>query len=265
MVTCGLRCERAMLNQLTIEPLQEGMILWRCLHGGPMSEESLESPPPNPRVDWPAIRARNIPLLEKLTHTYGACAIVARDGGEIIASLRFYPIALCSFGISGAGFCLQQSAPAGPADDLAACDFPPLKDLPDKTLFVHCLMVVSPAQEPGRYRRQGVASGLVRELIRWARETGWRAIEATAYEEIPLLYDIAGVAGKCFWQKLGFSIVRRDTEAALLGEFFEVASLSAASVGIPAERTANRYRMRLELTAAGSERGFTGLQNHPRN
>jgi hypothetical protein len=236
-----------MLNNLTVEPLREGMILWRCLHGGPISEENLDTPPPNPQVDWPFIRTRNIPLLTKLTQAYGACAIVARDGGEIVATLRFYPMALCSFGDSGAGFCLQQRAPAGPADDLTEREFPSLKELPDKTLFVHCLLVASPRQEPDRYRRKGVASRLVRELIRWGSDKGWRAIEASGYEEIPLLYDIGGVAGKFFWQKLGFRIVCQDTESAIAGELFEVTRASAASVGIPAEETANRYRMRLDL------------------
>ena len=67
------------MPNLTIEPLREGMILWRCLHVGPIGEENLDTPPPNPQVDWPAVRTRNIPLIEKLTQTYGACAIVARE------------------------------------------------------------------------------------------------------------------------------------------------------------------------------------------
>jgi len=244
-----------MLDSLIVEPMREDLILWRCLHAGPINAENLDNPPSNPQVDFPAIRARNIPLLRKLTQVYGACAITARDGAEVVATLRFYPKVLCEFGDSGAGFCMQQNFPAGPADDLVTRRFPQMNELPDRTLFVHCLLVVSPAEEPDRYRRQGLASRMVRELIRWSGEKGWQAIEATAYEEIPLLYDIAGVAGKSFWQKLGFSVVHQDTEPALSGEFFDVVSKSALSVGIPAERVADRYRMRLAVESGDAHVG----------
>ncbi len=242
-----------MLDRLIVEPMSDELTLWRCLHAGPISAENLDSPPPNPQVDFATIRSRNIPLLRKLTQVYGACAIVARDGDEVVATLRFYPLALCEFGNSGAGFCMQQNFPAGPAEDLATHEFPTLQGLPDKALFVHCLLVVSPAADPGRYRRKGLASRLVRELVRWAGEKGWQAIEATAYEEIPLLYDNAGVAGKRFWQKLGFSVVGQDTEPAISGEFLETVSKSALSVGIPPGQVANRYRMRLELSTADNQ------------
>jgi hypothetical protein len=143
---------------------------------------------------------------------------------------------------------LQQPYPAGPADDLAARDFPPLQELPEKTLFVHCLMIVSPKDEPTRYKRKGLATRLARELSHWAKEQGWDAIEAHAYEEIPLLYAIAGVAGKRFWEKLGFSVVNSDTEPGMNGTLLEAIRKDALAAGIPAENAADRYRMRLELT-----------------
>ena len=199
-------------HRLIIEPMREDFILWRCLHGGPLSVENIGDPAPHPVIDWPSVRARNGPLLRKLVRTYGTCAIVARDGNEVVATLRFYPKVLCSFSAGGAAFCLQQPHPAGPAGGLAGRDFPPLQELADKTLFVHCLMIVSPQDEPARYKRKGLATRLARELVLWAKDAGWHAIEANAYEEIPLLYDIAGVAGKRFWETLGFSVVMTDTE-----------------------------------------------------
>jgi hypothetical protein len=236
------------VDRLIIEPMREEFILWRCLHGGPLSAKNIDDPAPHPEINWPLTRARNIPLLNKLVKTYGTCAIVARDGAEIVATLRFYPKALCSFSEGGAAFCLQQRYPAGPKDDLAARDFPPLQELPEKTLFVHCLMIVSPTDEPGRYKRKGLATRLARELIRWAKEQGWHAIEANAYEEIPMLYAIGGVAGKRFWEKLGFGVVNSDTEPGMSGTLLEAIRKDALAAGIPAENAADRYRMRLELT-----------------
>jgi hypothetical protein len=245
-----------MPDELVIKPMSEDFLLWRCLHGGPLNRHNIDSPPPHIEVDWPSARARNIPLLRKLTQTYGACAILARDGEDVVATLRFYPKALCSFGV-GAGFCLQQSYPAGPKDDLAAGLFPPLETLADKTLFVHCLMVVSPPGEPNRYRRKGLATRLALELIRWAGERGWSAIEANSYEEIPMLYAISGTAGRRFWEPLGFSLVHQDTEPAISGDLLEKLRAEAVAAGLQAENAANRYGMRIELTR-GSRPGDEG-------
>ena len=237
------------MSDLIVGPMGNDLILWRCLHGGPLSWANIDAPAPHPEIDWPSTRARNLPLLEKLIGTYGACAIVARAGEKAIATLRFYPKALCEFGPGGAAFCLQQPYPAGPRDDQAAGAFPPPDALPDKTLFVHCLLIVSPPEEPARYRRKGLATRMALELIRWAREKGWDAIEAHAYEEIPLLYAISGVAGRRFWEKIGFRVVQADTEPGMTGELLEAIRKDAVAAGIPAERAANRYRMRLELAA----------------
>jgi hypothetical protein len=110
-------------------------------------------------------------------------------------------------------------------------------------------MVASPKDDPDRYKRKGLATRLARELICWAKEHGWHTIEANAYEEIPLLYAIAGVAGRRFWEKLGFTAVGQDVEPGISGEFLKALLKDAVAAGIPAERAANRYWMRLDLTA----------------
>jgi hypothetical protein len=202
-------------------------------------------------VDWVRDRARNIPLLKKLIGTYGTCAMIARDGGKVVATIRFYPKALCSFSNEGTGFCLQQDSPAGPKDDLAMQKLRPLDELPDKTLFVHCLMIAPAGDEPDRYRRKGLATRMSLELIRWAKENRWKAIEATAYEDIPFLYAISGVAGRRFWEKLDFRVIHQDIEPGISGEFLEKARKDAVSAGIPISMAANRYRMRRELATIG--------------
>ena len=235
------------MDSLIIEPMRDDLVLWRCLHGGPLSPTTIDAPAPHPGIDWPRTRARNLPLLKKLMRTYGSCAIVARAGAEAVGTLRFYPKALCSFSAGGAAFCLQQDYPAGPEEDMATRRFPPIDGLQDGTLFVHCLMIAAPVEEPDRYRRRGVATRMALELVRWAREKGWQAIEAHAYEEIPMLYAISGAAGRRFWEKIGFRVLYKDTEPGLTGDILEAVRKSAEPAGVPAERVADRYRMRLDL------------------
>jgi hypothetical protein len=237
-----------MPDNLIAEAMREDFLLWRCLHGGPLNRRNIDSPPPNPEVDCAFIRARNIPLLLKLTRTYGACAILARDGGDVVGTLRFYPKELCSFGESGAAFCLQQSWPAGPPDDMAAREFPPLPALTDKTLFIHCLMIAAPPDDPNRYRRKGLATRLALELVRWATKQGWSAIEANAYEELPMLYAISGAVGRRFWKTVGFSVARQDTEPAIRGDLLEALRKDAVASCLRPDDVANRYGMRRDLS-----------------
>lgn len=58
-------------------------------------------------MPWARYREWNIPLLAKITRTYGACAILARAGNEIVGQLRFYLKAIVSLENAG-GLCLQQ-------------------------------------------------------------------------------------------------------------------------------------------------------------
>ena len=132
-----------MIEDVVVEPMTEEFILWRCLHGGPLARDTIDQYPPGGTIPWERYRERNIPLLVKITRTYGACAIIARDGDEIVGKLRFYPKAVCD--LEGAGsLCLQQDHPAGPVDDFADRDFPALAQIADKTLVVHCMMTGSP-------------------------------------------------------------------------------------------------------------------------
>jgi ribosomal protein S18 acetylase RimI-like enzyme len=114
---------------------------------------------------------------------------------------------------------------------------------------VHCLAVGSPGRCDHPYQRRGVGSGMVRALIDWARARGWAAIEAGAYEDLPLIYAVTGAAGRSFWEKLGFRVVATSVEPALLGEGDFAAALrrEAQAHGLDPDRIGNRYTMRREL------------------
>jgi hypothetical protein len=242
MVRTGARPDK-----LVIRPMTEDFILWRCLHEGPLTRRNIDSPGPNPNVDWPVVRARNIRLVKKLTRTYGACAILAHGAGRVVGSLRFYPRMLCSSGDEGEGLCLLQLPPAGPAMRMSSRKFPPLRQLEDKALFVHCMMVAAPRDEPERFRRRGLATRMAGELVRWATQEGWEAIEACAYEELPLLYAISGAVGRRFWEGLGFRVIRKDKEPGITGELQKSLREDAIRVGLNPGCVNTRYRMRLEL------------------
>jgi GNAT superfamily N-acetyltransferase len=238
------------IEELVVEMMGEDFILWRCLHGGPLTRESIEQWPQDQALPWAEFRARNVPLLSKLTRAYGACAVLARDGEAVVGTLRFYPKALCPTPrLDCFGMCLQQPRPNGPPDNFAEADFPPLDQLADKTLFVHCLMLAADA--PGRpsYRRRGFGRRMAERLTEWGREKGWQAVEATAYEDLDIVYSVTGVAGKTFWERLGFHVAEVGVEAAFehYPDILKVVIEQGRALGLSADAAKTKYTMRLEL------------------
>jgi len=234
---------------IVIEPMTETFILWRCLHSGPLSLSAIHRWPSASQIDWEQYRTRNIPLLVKITRTYGACAILARIGERIVGQLRFYPRVIWDM-CSAGEMCLQQDYPNGPADDFVDTEFPPLERIEDRTLAVHCLMTGSPLQEENPFQRKGIGTRMVRFLIQWAKTNGWEHIEVDAFEDIPIIYEMTGSAGYNFWQKLGFHMADRHPHPHLQesNEFVVKLEEQAKSIGISPERAKDRLVMRLDLT-----------------
>jgi hypothetical protein len=244
--------ESIMIEDVVVEPMTEEFTLWRCLHDGPLSRDTIDQWSSASTMPWACYRDRNTPLLMKLTRTYGACAIIARDGDQIVGHLRFYPKAVCDM-VGASGLCLQQDFPAGPAEDFADSNFPAPAQIEDKTLAVHCLMTGSPKQKENPYQRKGVGTQMVRTLIEWAKENGWECIAADSFEDVPIIYEITGSAGHTFWENLGFHIADRHPHPELqdrdqFAQFITTLEKQAEAIGIPPERARDRLVMRLDLT-----------------
>lgn len=237
-----------MLENIVIEPMIKDFILWRCLHGGPLSQNTIDQWSADTKMPWERYRTRNTALLAKLTDLYGACAMVARDGENIVGILRFYPKSVGE--MEGAGLlCLQQDSPAGPRDNFSKCEFPPREELENQTLEVHCLMTGSPQQKENPYQRKGIGTRLARAMITWAKENGWERIEATSFEDLPIVYGITGDTGHTFWEKLGFHIADRFLHTHLIegSEFAKTIEEQAISCGIDPARAKDCIIMRLDL------------------
>ena len=95
-----------MREPFTLEMMTEKALLWRCLHGWPLTAGSVDSRGPDGHIPYEAFRARNLRFLENLVKTYGACDVVARQGEGIAGHLRFYPKAVRKLASPGLGLCL---------------------------------------------------------------------------------------------------------------------------------------------------------------
>ena len=178
-----------MSDRVIIEPMREEFILWRCLHNGPLTRNTIDQGASTDTMSFDQYRERNTALLQKLTRVYGACAMLARDGEEIVGQLRFYPKSVCELEGAG-GLCLQQDPAAGPTGEFVESQFPHLSEIKDKTLMVHCMMTGTSLRKDNPYQRRGIGTHMVRALIHWAEANHWEAIEADSFEDLPIIYEI---------------------------------------------------------------------------
>jgi hypothetical protein len=234
-----------MMDTLLVKPMTKELLVWRCLHNGPLTAETLEQPPADAPVDWARRRAVNVPLLSRLTDAYGACAMLAWVGDRVVGFLRFYPKEVVERDEAG-GLCLQQEPPNGPSESLLAQPLPPMDELDPKTLTVHCMMTGSPQQKENPYQRIGLGTQLAKTLVGWAQERGWERIEAPAYEDLDAIYRVTGQAGRAFWERLGFKAVRIE-RAGFTGEFLQQVEKQALAQGLDRYSAQNRYLMRRDL------------------
>ena len=58
-----------MPDDVLVEPMTDGFILWRCLHGGPLARDTIDQWSSADGMPWQRYRERNLPLLEKITRT----------------------------------------------------------------------------------------------------------------------------------------------------------------------------------------------------
>ncbi|MCP4709809.1 MAG: hypothetical protein GY869_14395 [Planctomycetes bacterium] len=84
----------------------------------------------------------------------------------------------------------------------------------------------------------------------WARQQGWGALEATAYESLDIVYDSFGQAGWEFWEKLNFRLIRTETEPYLAedNEIVQQMKQQAIAKGVDPENIKNRYIMYQEVS-----------------
>ncbi|HEX9933830.1 MAG TPA: GNAT family N-acetyltransferase [bacterium] len=238
-----------METTIAVEMMSQDPILWHCLYGRSLTIDSVKPDDQDATVPPARFRDRNLSFLNNLIYNYGACAVVARIGERFIGQLRFYPKAVFKLAEPGLGLCLHQEFPNGPADELGYRKFPSQKEIDDKTLVVHCMKLALGAPERESFRRKGIGTQMVRMLIRWASASGWHAIEASAYEDLPIIYSVTGQAGKSFWEKLGFRLFRMDREPSLeeQTDFTQKMRKEAMALGLDPMAVSNKYIMKFNL------------------
>jgi hypothetical protein len=75
------------------------------------------------------------------------------------------------------------------------------------------------------------------------------AVEADAFEDLPIVYEITGAAGITFWEKLEFEAVDRYPHPHLQepSDFTAMIEAQARAAGVAPDRAKEKIVMRLSL------------------
>jgi len=224
------------MDPLILKPMDGSFLVWRCLSDGPITRDNLNAPPDESQLQY---QGSAIGLLRQLTKRYGSAAILAWEGDKVVGLLRFVPRVVSQME-GGGGFCLLMPYPAGLTEDFPHKVFPSKESIEDRTLVVTCMQLLPDRQ------RQGVGRAMVERLKSWAREEGWDAIEATAYQDLPLVYEVTGNAGRRWWEDLGFHVMESMEEEAMreYGDFVHTLEIQARERAMDSQEVTQKFIMR---------------------
>ena len=264
---------------IDIRPMDEGYILPRCLHDGPIDATAERAPepvepdlPPHPWSDdvISAVAAKHRgwithggdppsrEFMREMIQRHGTCALLAWEGTMVVGFMRFY-----AMGIARLVAEHRSKAPEGVLDCTLACA--PEED--EGTLWVQCVMTSRPytgwsepalpsgkphswsatAREAGA--RKGLGLGLARAMISWARERGWKRLIKVAHCDLDFFYGQWGGGGKRFWEKAGFKAIGtvHQPEQWSNPDDLRVLQAQAAQKGMTEEEVWTLHRMGYEL------------------
>jgi len=233
------------MDSLILKPMDSSLLVWRCLHDGPITRVNLDAPPDESRLPS---RESAVRLLGQLTDRYGSAAILAWEEDEVVGLLRFVPRVVARMEGCG-GFCLLMPHPAGPTEDFPLAVLPARETIEDRTLVVTCMQLLSDRQ------RQGLGRAMVERLKSWARNEGWDAIEATAYQDLPLVYEVTGNAGRRWWEDLGFHVTESMEEEAMkyYGDFVHSLEAQAREREMDPGKVTRKFIMRWDARGLSEE------------
>ena len=89
---------------------------------------------------------------------------------------------------------------------------------------------------------------MVKGLISWAAEHGWKRIVARAHADLDCMYGQGGAAGKAFWEKAGFKVIGSSyREWTGPDEWRTIVETEAEAKGISKQEAWTSYQMMYEL------------------
>jgi hypothetical protein len=210
-------------RDIEIRPMDEGFIVYRKMYLPPITRENLDTGGPDDppcltdflRSDAPRIIKE---FLWKQTRAIGSCAILAWDGDGVAGKMYFTTREMWNaFRQDDCWMCVEHESMPKMIRALSDARIASLLASPTKTLYVQCFNV---GHFDTRYHGKGIASAMLGELKRWARENGWQRIEIDSCPDVVPFWAL----GPQHWrrsalEKRGFRLAKQTVCAPKDAEF----------------------------------------------
>ncbi|MBN1348480.1 GNAT family N-acetyltransferase [candidate division KSB1 bacterium] len=199
-------------RDIDIRPMDDEFIVFRKMYVPPITRENLTAGSPDDPsclTDFLHSDAASIVkgFLEKQTRAMGSCAILAWDGDGVIGKMYFTTHEMWeAFRQAGCYLCVEHESMPRMIQSLSNDEIAALLASPSKTLHILCHNI---GHFDTRYHGKGIASAVLDEMKRWAKENGWRTIEIDSCPDVVPFYAL----GSQHWrrsalEKRGFYLAR---------------------------------------------------------
>jgi GNAT superfamily N-acetyltransferase len=154
----------------------------------------------------------------------GSCAVLAWDGDGVIGKMYFTTKEMwAAFRQTGAFMCVEHECM--PKAILAFTDeqLQTLLSSPSRTLRIACFNI---GHADARYQGKGIAKAMLEFLKQWARERGWRKVEAWSVPDVVPEAALGGfILRRSAFERRGFHVAEETrasaTQAAGRGDAIE--------------------------------------------
>jgi hypothetical protein len=146
-------------------------------------------------------------FLRKQIRTIGSCAILAWEGDGVIGKMRFTTREMQdAISQAGGSLCVDSDTMATTIMKFTNEQLDRLLASESKTLWITCFNI---GHSDTRYQGQGIATAMVEFLKSWARQRGWRHIEALSCADV-VPYKVLGpqILRQSAWERRGFHLIR---------------------------------------------------------
>jgi len=185
-------------RDIDIQAMDESFIVYRKMHVPPLTPANIGSVRPGDPAGLAEFLKSDRPRIieeffRKQIRALGSCAILAWDRGGVIGKMYFTTKELFAavgpaaraLGLDHDGFpgcmCIQNPDMPKVVQTFGDDQLQSLLASPSRALRVLCLNV---GHFDTRYHGQGIASAMLEFLKGWARERGWRRLEAPSCADV---------------------------------------------------------------------------------
>jgi len=200
---------------IDIRAMGEDFIVWRKMFTPPLTAGNMETADPEYLAEGRADGRFEVlkEYFRRQIRIIGSCAVLAWDGDGVIGKMRFTTREMWDAVLQAGGcICVDNERTAPALRTFTAEQLDRLLASESRTLYISCFNV---GHSDARYQGQGIATAMIEFLKHWARERGWRRLEAWSVPDVVPEAALGGqILRRSAWERRGFRVAEEKRASA---------------------------------------------------